>query len=188
MKQFKAKKFFMGLAILALLVGLGGGQAVWADSKLAVGGGSPTVNLKFSVDIPTILYLQVGTVGTVDTVSCILSNIPGTGAVTMKSSGENPVPVRVAAMVPAGQKIQLLADSSNPLINKAGAKMPFGEISWKGGGSFSGGTFDNGSAQVLDTFGASNYYKGDYDFAYANANYYDSGTYNGQVTYTLALP
>ena len=125
MKQFKSKKFFMGLAILALLVGLGGGQAVWAESNLAVGG-SATARLDFSVTIPTILYLQVGTVGaTIDVVSCTLANIPGTGAVAMTSGGANPVPVRVAAMVPAAAAVRLLANSSTALSNGGGGTIPF---------------------------------------------------------------
>lgn len=173
---------------MTLLIGLGGGQAVWAESNEVVGG-SASARLDFSITIPTILYLQVGTEGKiVDTVSCTLSKIPGTGAVAMQSNGANPVPVRIAAMMPAGQKIQLLADSSNPMTNKDGAKMPFDEISWAGGGEFSSGTFDNNTAQVLDTFGGSGNHVGSYIFSYANANYYDSGIYNGQVTYTLSSP
>lgn len=189
MKQFKAKKFFMGLAILALLVGLGGSPAVYAESNFAVGG-SATARLDFSIAIPTILYLQVGTVGaTVDVVSCTLANIPGTGAVKMTSSGGDPVPVRVAALVPAAATIRLLADSSAALSNGA-SKIPFDQISWVAGGTggFSSGTFDTNSGQVLNTFTGSGDRTGNYVFSYANKNFYDTGTYTGQVTYTLSSP
>jgi len=189
MKQLKAKKFFMGVAILALLVGLGGGQAVWAESNLAVGG-SATARLDFQITIPTILYLQVGTVGgVIDVVSCTLANIPGTGPVAMTSSGANPVPVRAAALVPAGQTVRLLADSSTPL-NFGGGLTPinFDQISWVGTGAFASGTFNNNAAQVLNTFTGSGDRNGTYAFSYANLNYYDSGIYTGRVTYTLSSP
>lgn len=189
MKQFKSKKFFMGLAILALLAGLGGGQAVWAESDLRVGG-SATARLDFSVTIPTILYLQIGTVGaTIDVVSCTLANIPGTGAVAMTSGGTNPVPVRAAALVPAAAAVRLLANSSTALSNGGGGTIPFTQISWvAGGGTFSSGTFSGGAAQVLDTFAGSADRNGTYAFSYANANYYDTGVYTGRVTYTLSSP
>lgn len=188
MKQLKSKKFFMGLAILSLLVGLGGGQAVRAESNLVVGG-SATARLDFSITIPTILYLQVGTpgAGSIDVVSCTLKDIPGTGAVTMKSSGPNPVPVRVAALVPASQAIQLVADSSTGLKDGT-AKIPFSQISWAAGGAFSKGTFEDSTKQVLDTFAGSGDRTGSYSFSYANDTYYGTGTYTGEVTYTLSSP
>jgi hypothetical protein len=189
MKQLKSKKFLMSLAILALLVGLGGGQAVWAESNLVVGG-SATAHLDFAITIPTILFLQVGTdaPGIIDRVSCTLADIPGTGAVPMTSSGANPVPVRVAALVPATAPVRLLANSSTPLTNGAASNIPFDQISWAAGGAFSAGTFNNGAAQVLDTFAGSGNRVGNYTFSYANANYYDAGAYTGQVTYTLSSP
>ena len=98
-------------------------------------GGSATARLDFSVTIPTILYLQIGTVGaTIDVVSCTLANIPGTGAVAMTSGGTNPVPVRVAALVPAAAAVRLLANSSTALSNGGGGTIPFDQISWAGGG------------------------------------------------------
>jgi hypothetical protein len=189
MKRRKSKKFFMGLALLALLVGLGGGQAVWAESNLAVGG-SATARLDFSINIPTILYLQIGTVGAVvDVVSCTLSDVPGTGAKAMTSSGANPVPVRVSAMVGAGAAVRLLANSSTPLNFGGGlTPIPFDQISWVAAGAFASGTFNNNAAQVLDTFAGSGNRTGTYTFSYANANYYDSGIYTGRVTYTLSSP
>lgn len=178
----------MVLAILALLVGLGGGQAIWAESNLAVGG-SATARLDFAITIPTILYLQIGTVGaTIDVVSCTLADIPGTGAVAMTPNGANPVPVRVAALVGAAAAVRLLANSSTALSNGAGGNIPFDQISWAAGGAFSAGTFNNGAAQVLDAFAGSGNRTGTYTFSYANANYYDTGTYTGRVTYTLSSP
>lgn len=189
MTRHNSKKFFTSLVLLALLVGLGGGQAVWAESNLAVGG-SATSRLDFRITIPTILYLQVGTVGAVvDVVSCTLANIPGTGAVAMTSSGTNPVPVRVAALVPAGAAVRLLANSSTSLNFGGGlTPIPFDQISWVATGAFTSGTFNNNAAQVLNTFAGSGNRTGTYAFSYANANYYGTGIYTGRVTYTLSSP
>jgi hypothetical protein len=189
MTRHNSKKFFTSLVLLALLVGLGGGQAVWAESNLAVGG-SATARLDFRVTIPTILYLQVGTVGAVvDVVSCTLANIPGTGAVAMTSSGTSPVPVRVAALVPAGAAVRLLANSSTALNFGGGlTPIPFDQISWVATGAFTSGTFNNNAAQVLNTFAGSGNRTGTYAFSYANANYYGTGIYTGRVTYTLSSP
>ena len=188
MKRPKSKRFLVGLALLALALGLGSGPPAWAESNLAIGG-SATAHLDFQITIPTILYLQVGTVGaTIDRVSCTLSNIPGTGAVAMTSSGTNPVPVRVAALVPAGATVRLLANSATAMNNGAGGTIPFDQISWTAAGSFSSGTFNNNAAQVLDSFTGSGNRTGTYSFSYANVNYYNAGTYNGTVTYTLSSP
>jgi hypothetical protein len=188
-KGSKVKKFVGGLALLTLVLGLGGGPAAWAESNTVVGG-SVNARLDFQITIPTILLLQVGTPGaTIDRVSCTLADVPGSGAVAMTSSGANPVPVRVSALVATGATVRLLANSSTPLSNGAGGTIPFDQISWTSGGApFSSGTFSNGAAQVLDTFTGSGNRTGTYAFTYANANYYATGTYNGQVTYTAATP
>jgi hypothetical protein len=188
MKRRKSKRFLVGLALLALAVGLGGGQAAWAESNLAVGG-SATAHLDFQINIPTILYLQVGNAGaTVDRVSCTLSDIPGTGAVAMHSNGPDPVPVTMSGFVTAGQTMTLLADSSNDLSAGGSSKIPFDQISWTGGGSIGGNTFNKATNQQIAQRTGSGTLTGTMAFSYANANYYDAGTYNGQVTYTLSSP
>jgi hypothetical protein len=187
MKRPESKRFLVGLALLALVLGLGSGRTAWAESN-SNSSGSATAHLDFQITIPTILYLQVGTVGaTMDRVSCTISTIPGTGAVAMTSSGANPVPVQVAALVPAGATVRLLANSATPMNNGAGGTILFDQISWTAMG-FTSGTFNNSLAQVLDTFTGPGNHTGSYAFSYANVNYYDGGTYNGQVTYTLSSP
>lgn len=188
MKPRKANKFLVGLALVALVLGLGSSPPAWAESNLAIGG-SATAHLDFRITIPTILFLQVGTAGaTIDRVSCTLSNIPGSGAVAMTSSGANPVPVQAAALVAAGATVRLLANSSTPLNNGGVGTIPFDQISWTAAGGFTSGTFNNNAAQVLNTFTGSGNHTGTYSFTYANANYYGTGTYNGTVTYTLSSP
>ncbi len=58
----KKGNFFMGLLALSLVLGLLSGPA-WAESKLTTVGGSTSARLKFQINIPTILSLQVGSTG-----------------------------------------------------------------------------------------------------------------------------
>lgn len=189
MKGAMVKKSLVSIALLVLVFGLGEKQLVWAESNTVLGG-SVNARLDFQITIPTILLLQIGTAGaTIDVVSCALTDLPGTGAVAMTSSGANPVPVRAAALVAAGAPVRLLANSATALSNGAGGTIPFDQISWTSGGvPFSSGAFNNDAAQVLDTFTGSGNRIGSYTFSYANLNYYDTGTYTGRVTYTLATP
>jgi hypothetical protein len=189
MKRPKSKRFLVGLALLALALGMGSGPPAWAESSLSVGS-STSVHLDFQIYIDPVLTLQVGTDSpTIDRVSCTLSNIPGTGAVAMTSSGPNPVPVEAKAQgVGPHAPVRLLADSAMPMSNGAGGTIPLNQISWAATGNFSSGTFNNSAAQLLDTFSGSGNRKGTYSFSYANVNYYAAGTYNGRVTYTLSSP
>jgi hypothetical protein len=153
------------------------------------GGAAVNARLDFQITIPTILYLQVGTVGaTVDVVSFAPSGLPDSVPVAGTSSGANPVPVRVAALVTAGQTVTLDANSLTSLSDGSGNNIPFNQISWTGGGSFASGTFNGTNNQQLDQFTGSGNRTGTYSFSYANANYYPAGTYSGQVTYTLSSP
>ncbi|MBM4289774.1 MAG: hypothetical protein FJ121_06115 [Deltaproteobacteria bacterium] len=177
----------MVLLALSLVLGLLSAP-VYGESNLGVGAGaSPTARLNFEIRIPTILYLQVGSAGAgaIDTVSCDLSNIPGSGAVAMTSTGPNTV--RVAAVVPGTQNVRLLANSQTPLSAGGGNNILFSRISCTANGNFTSYTFNDTDNQVLETFQGSGNRTGTYAFTYANAatDYYPAGTYTGTVTYTL---
>ena len=127
------KLFALGLSIVMLFCYVGPANA---ESNLAVGGGSAQARLDFAVQIPTILFLQVGTVGaTIDTISFSVVDLPGTGSVAGVSDGANPVPVRAAGFVGAGSTMTLSADSSTALSDGTNT-IPFTEISWTAAGSF----------------------------------------------------
>lgn len=176
--------FVLSLSLGALLCYVGSASA----ESSSVVGGSASVRLDFAIDIPSVLFLQVGTAGaTIDTVTFGVTNVPGTGAVAGTSSGANPVPVQVSGIVGAGATITLTADSLTPLTDGANT-IPFDEISWAAGGAFSGGTFTNNAAQQLDQFTGSGDRIGDYSFSYDNDTYYPAGVYAGSVTYTLSSP
>ena len=175
MTRRNSKKFFTSLALLALLVGLGSGQAVWAESNLGLGG-SATARLDFAITIPTILYLQVGTEGaTVNVVSCTLADIPGTGAVAMTSSGTNPVPVRAAGFLPRGQRMTVRGNSSVPLTNGT-ETIRFNNIRWTATGDFTSGRFNNNANQQIRRWNGSGNRTGAYRFYYDNDAYHGSGT------------
>ena len=176
----------LGLCLALLFCYAGSAKAESTSS-----GGTPTTaRLDFRITIPTILYLQVGTAGTTrDLVTFAVTDVPGSGAVAGTSSGTNPVPVRVAALVGAAATVTLRADSSSPLTNGS-TTIPFTEISWTAAGNFSSGAFSGAAAQQLDQFTGPGNRTGSYAFSYANNNYYPAtvAPYNGTVTYTLSSP
>jgi len=179
-----------GTLIFSLCLALLFCYAGSAKAESSQSNGAPTsAHLDFRITIPTILYLQVGTVGaTVDRVTFAVVNLPGTGPVAGTSSGANPVPVRVAALVGAASTVTLRADSSTALNDGSGHTIPFDQISWTASGNFTGNTFSGTANQQLDQFTGPGNRTGTYTFSYANANYYPTGTYDGTVTYTLSSP
>ena len=180
-----AKLLALGLLIAVLFCYVGPAQA---ESDLAVGGGSAQARLDFAIQIPTILFLQVGTVGaTIDEISFSVVDLPGTGPVAGVSDGANPVPVRAAGFVGAGGTMTLSADSSTALSDGTDT-IAFAEISWAAAGDFSPGRFNNAAAQQLDQFLGSGNNTGTYAFFYDNDTYYPASTYTGRVTYTLSSP
>jgi hypothetical protein len=175
-----------GLCLALLFFYASGAKAESSQSN----GAATTARLDFRITIPTILHLQVGTVGaTRDLVTFAVTDLPGTGAVAGVSNGANPVPVRVAALVGAAATVTLRADSSTALTNGT-TPIPFSEISWTGAGSFASGTFNGTNNQQLDQFTGPGNRTGTYSFSYANVNYYPTtvAPYDGTVTYTLSSP
>ncbi len=95
-----------------------------------------------------------------------------------------------------GPASALLQVTSQPnLVSATGDTIPFSQISWTVSslgndaspnvippGSFSGGT------QMLATVPANRFIENCHTFRYANTVMRSAGTYNGQVTYTLATP
>ena len=177
------KNFFMGLLALSLVLGLLSGPA-FGESTTSVTN-STQARLNFQIVIPTILYLQVGSIGqgNIDQFSCTLNKFPGAGSIPMSCAGSSTVPVRVTVLAASGQPVKLTADSST----KMGGTIPFTEITCAAGGVFSTYTFNNG-VLALDSFTGSGLRQGTYAFTYANTQYHGTGTYTGQVTYTLASP
>ena len=173
-------------AALAILCVLCFTSPVMAESDVGLGG-SAQARLDFRVNIQSILFLQIGSLGaTVDRITFNVDQLPPT-AIAGVSSGANPVPVAATGLVPAGNTITLTADSSAALT--AGTDtIPFTEVSWVGGGDFASGTFTAVAGQQVDQFTGSGAYTGTYTFSYANSVTRPSAIYDGQVTYTLSSP
>ena len=184
--MFIFRNFLM--VFLTIVAALGTTEMAWAESRLQAGGASPQARLDFRITLPTLLYLQIGTTGaTVDRITFTLNNIPGTGAVQGTSSGTYPVPVRAAGFVPRGQTMTIRANSSVPLTNGS-ENIRFDNIRWTATGNFTSGRFNDTANQSVRSWTGSGNRTGTYRFYYDNDEYHGSGTYNGQVTYTLSSP
>ncbi len=185
-KVNKVKMLVAGLATAAIFAYAG---PAGAETDWAILGGSPSVDLNFAIDIDTVLLLQVGTddAVTTDTISFAVDTMPGTGAVAGTSSGANPVPIRVAGLVPDGSTMTLTSNSLADLTDGTN-DIPFDQISWAGTGDFSGGTFNGTAAQQIEQYTDSGDRSGTLSFSYANTQYYAAGNYTGTITYTLASP
>jgi hypothetical protein len=182
-------KIQITLSIILLLVAIFlPRQSVWAEGALQVGGAGSQARLQFSVTIPTIVYLQVGTPGaTVDTIAFDAVGQPGTGAVEGYSSGTYPVPVRAVAVVAGNQRVQLTADSSRPLTNGT-ENINFDNISLTATGDLQNRRFNNNTNQNMRQWIRSGDRSGTYRFFYDNDETHGPGIYQGQVTFTLSLP
>jgi hypothetical protein len=82
----------------------------------------------------------------------------------------------------------LTVNSSAAMISGADS-IPMSVITWTtNDAAFPVGTFSGGAGQVLTTFQNSRRRTTAHTFRYANTQIFPSGTYNGQVTYTLSMP
>ena len=87
----------------------------------------------------------------------------------------------------------LTVDSlSNPLENTdpgSTSSIPFSEISWTAqNGDIPSGTFQDEIDQDIVSFQSSQRYRDFHTFSYANTLEIESGTYEGNVIYTWAVP
>jgi hypothetical protein len=177
----------LAVYIVSLAVFLCWGRAyvLEAAQALSVGGGQARVDLQFRINIPQILFLQVGQPGSsIETIEFNLADLPG----SVRVAGEpNGIPVRASGLVPRGQTITLTADSGTPLSNGTNL-IPFSNIAWQSSGDFPGGGFNDRPNQKIGQWTGSGDRLGTYSFNYQNVRYYPPGNYVGRVTYTLSTP
>lgn len=83
----------------------------------------------------------------------------------------------------------LTVNSSGSLTSGANA-IPFTDFDWvtSGGTEIAAGAFSGSPTQSLLTFGTSREISVCLRFRFLNTTVYPSGTYNGQLTYTLQMP
>jgi hypothetical protein len=159
--------------------------AAGAESNVGVGG-STSVQLEFEIEIPTILFLRIGSAGagSIDTVEFDVGNIPEEQPVVNNTTPA--VTVQVGAIVGSSNSVVLQANSASPLTDGANT-IPFSTISWTGSVDFVSGTFGGTTADLIASFTGPGLRQGEFDFSYDN-DYYPPGLYTGTVTYTLSSP
>lgn len=89
----------------------------------------------------------------------------------------------------------LTVTAPTSLVNANGNTIPFSQISWTSSGNgdgtatqpFPSGTFAGGT-QILGNFPKNTWRESCHTFSYGNDAIVPAGTYNGRVTYTLAVP
>ena len=169
---------------LAVFFSLRSVQVLEAAQALSVGG-QARVELQFRINIPQILFLQVGqSESAVESIEFNITDFPGSGRIDGDLRG---IPVRVAGLVPRGQTVALTVDSATPLSNGANI-IPFSNIAWRSSGDFPTGGFNDRSNQKIGQWTGPGDHTGTYSFNYQNVRSYPPGNYVGRVIYTLSTP
>ena len=103
-----------------------------------------------------------------------------------RTTGAGTGTVSVTATVPAS------------LVDTAGDKIPFAQVSWTTGGNgplgdstgqpFTAGTFTGGAVQTVGTIAQNHLAESCWTFSFGNTTFPAAGTYTGRVLYTLTAP
>ncbi len=133
------------------------------------------------------ILVQIGTAGgTIDKVTFNLTaaNV-GSGTPVV---GTPSILINVAARDVVARTIQVVADSSAPLVNGA-STLSFTNISWTASDSdIPAGTFSGAAGQMIVTFPVNFQLFNNHTFRYANTQVLQPGTYTGRITYTITMP
>jgi hypothetical protein len=189
----------------------------FAESNYTTGNAnlSATAHVDFSVVIPKILYLRVGTgstyttgaltsVGTIDLITFSPAvGAVGNGTAVAGTGGDLPGGVETAAIVSNSGNVTLIATASGALSDGAGDSIPFTQITTAASALTAGDTLlpapvlSNGtSSTVTLTAPASKNITADakWTYSYANAATVPGGMYGGvntnnsRVVYTATMP
>ena len=212
MKTPVAFGILLGAASLALPL------MAFAESNVQTGAATAapgaTAHVDFSVVIPKILYLRVGT-GSNYTTGILAANAAvdlitfsptatqvGNGTAIAGTGGNLAGGAETAAVVSNGGNVTLKATSAGALGDGAGDSIPFTQIKTAATAGFfptllPAPVLQNGaSANFLITAPASKIIEADarWTYTYANSNLVPAGTYggvnvrNGRVVYTATMP
>lgn len=195
--------------LLASALGLMGlaSTGVHAESQFVVGTGSAAAKLDFRVIIPRVLFLGVGTgataatpatLATVDRVTFDYTTNPaaiGTGTAAASITNTGPVPAGATLPVKViGNNGQVVLTSTNSGNLVSGTDtIPFSQITAVTSLATVGGVpvpaASGATANVILTTGTKvTNASANWTFAYSNTATVPSGTYDGRVTYTAAMP
>lgn len=173
---------------LLAVAAIGAAFSAQAESTINTGAGAnlaTTARLNFSVVIPRVIYLRVGTgtdftpSGTIDTVSFAPGAAAGNG--TAVAAGAT-VGVRLFS---TGTGVTLGSTGSGTGLANGALVMPWSQISATSSG-LAHPTIGAAAGAVAPT-GSITDQAAVWTFSYANAAA-AAGTYTGQVTYTATLP
>ncbi len=163
----------------------------------ATAGLSAVAKLDFRVVVPRIIFLRVGT-GTnfadalggtnIDRVDFNLTAADvGSGAAIAGAAGQGPYPV-VARVLGNGGNVSFTAVGSGTGLSNGTQVIPWSQIvSVASGGSLPHPAI-GGAASALTAAANIVDQTSTWNFSYSNSTAMASGQYNGQVTYTAALP
>jgi hypothetical protein len=212
MKSSVALKTLVGAATLALPL------MAYAESNVQTGAAtaSPgaTAHVDFSIVIPKILYLRVGTGSSYSTGNLTTNNAIdlitfsptaaqlGNGIAVAGVGGDLTNGVETAAIVSNSGNVTLNAVATGPLTNGLGDSIPFSQITTTAttltsGTALPAPTLTNTtSTNVLLTAPGTKVIVQDakWTFAYANSAFVPTGTYGGvntnggRVVYTATMP
>ena len=174
--------------VIYLQVGVGSFNGIYNS------GGTPANNPTVNVVSVTVPAAQVGS-GTAQTMT--------TNSTASISYYDNYVFCSAPAQLYVGGfyrstsntgAASLRATSPTNLINTAGDRIPFTQISWTSSGNgdsgaqpFPAGTFAGGT-QTIGTIARNQWAESCHTFRYGNSGFVASGTYRGRVVYTLSAP
>lgn len=212
MKICIAMKTLIGAAAITLPL------MAQAESNVATGAGTltATAHVNFSVVIPRVLYLRVGTGSTYTGATPALSSLAtqdtitfspaigavGNGTAVAGTGGDLNNGVETAAIVSNAGSVTLTATAAGALSDGAGDTIPYTQITTTSAALTSttalpAPTLSNTTSNsVVLTAPASKLITEDakWTFSYANAVTAPGGTYgattanNGQITYTATVP
>ncbi|MEP6886570.1 MAG: hypothetical protein ABJC66_17615 [Gammaproteobacteria bacterium] len=213
MKISIALKSLLGAGALTLPL------LAFAESNVQTGAATATpgatAHLDFSIVIPKILYLRVGsgsgyttgsTMSSVNTIDLITfspaTGTVGNGTAVAGTGGDLTGGVETAAIVSNSGDVTLNASATGALSNGSGNTIPFTQINTvastlTSGTALTAPTLTNGtSSNVVLTAPPTKLISQDakWTYSYANAANVPAGTYggvnvnNGRVTYTATMP
>ena len=160
-----------------------------AHTESASGHAPVNVDLNFSVNVPQLVLLQIGTPGGV--IDTVTFNVNGPWWSQPNVNGDIQPVVIVKSRVSPGRTVRLTVDSSQPLRDEfTGETIPFSQISYRGTGNFGSvnQTFNNTASQQVYQMTGSRTRTGTFRFTYRNDGSAGPGWYAGQVIYTLSCP
>jgi hypothetical protein len=146
-------------------------------------GGQPQVQLQFSITIPQILSLQIGSdEPPLDAAAFKTANIPGPSKALAEPQQ---IPVRAAGSLPGQQPLSMTVNAARPTPDGSRTIL-FQAVAGGRPGNRQPGSISSGADQKVA------YWKGSgirtFSFNYISGEGHPLGTDAGRVTYTLCAP